>query len=186
MNNILLIIDVQNGFVRNEETKNNANKISDLLSQRLFDKVISTKFLNGVDSPYYRWLHWPRLFESPDIDLLPSVNEYSDYIIEKRFYSCEQRQLINTLKECNSGSLPSYVFICGTDTDCCVQVNSIMLFELGIHPIVLTNYCASNGGSESHKAGLEVMRRTLGKMHLVDFILASRNQLTDILKDMVE
>lgn len=186
MNNILLVIDVQNGFVRNEETKENAKRISNLLSQKLFDKIISTKFLNGIDSPYYRWLHWPRLFESPDIDLLPMVNKFSDYIIEKRFYSCDQRQLINTLKECNDGALPSHVFICGTDTDCCVQVNSTMLFELGIHPIVLTNYCASNGGPESHKAGLEVMRRTLGRMHLIDDTLTSREKLVDILKNMME
>ena len=76
--------------------------------------------------------------------------------------------------------MPTSVFICGTDTDCCVQINATTLFELGIHPLVLVDYCASNGGIESHKAGLTVMRRTLGAKHLIHGDINSKEQIADI------
>lgn len=43
MNNILLAIDVQNGFQRNHEKKDNAVKIADLLRAGLFDKIIANR-----------------------------------------------------------------------------------------------------------------------------------------------
>ena len=85
MNNILLIIDVQQGFQRNQETQLNAKKIEALVKLNLFDKIISTKFINNSDLPYYKWLHWPRLFNAPDTNLLDILNDKSDYIIEKTY-----------------------------------------------------------------------------------------------------
>lgn len=180
MNNILLIIDVQQGFQRNQETQLNAKKIEALVKLNLFDKIISTKFINNSDLPYYKWLHWPRLFNAPDTNLLDILNDKSDYIIEKHYYNCERNSFINTLKLCNDNEMPTRVFICGTDTDCCVQINATTLFELGIHPLVLVDYCASNGGIESHKAGLTVMIRTLGVKHLIHGDINSKEQIADI------
>ena len=54
MNSILLVIDVQNGFQRNQETKDNADKIAELIRSGLFDKIIATKFVNRPESPYYQ------------------------------------------------------------------------------------------------------------------------------------
>lgn len=36
------------------------------------------------------------------------------------------------------------------------------LFELNIRPIVLTGYCASNGGTASHQAAIKALERTIG------------------------
>ena len=186
MNTILLVIDVQNGFQRNQETKDNADKIAALVRSRLFDKIIATKFVNEPASPYYRWLHWKRLVDEPDIELLEELNSGSDIILEKHYYNCERESFIAALKECNGGDIPESVFVCGTDTDCCVQVNATTLFEMGIHPIVLVDYCASNGGQESHKAGLTVMGRTLGKKHLISGEIHSREKIDSIRAEVVE
>ena len=186
MNIILLAIDVQNGFQRNEETKVNAKKIGDLVNLNLFDRIISTKFFNGPESPYFRWLHWSRLFDSSDTDLLDELKNQSDFILKKYYYNCEKESLIETLRKCNNGTIPKCVFICGTDTDCCVQINATTLFELGIHPVVLVNYCASNGGIDSHLAGLTVMRRTLGAKHLVAEEIKTKKQLNDIYTKVTE
>ena len=152
MKRILLVVDVQNGFQRIPETKDNAFRIADLVESGLFDKIIATKFINRPDSPYYQWFHWERLVDQPDIELMKEVRENSDVILEKYYYNCERESFISALKECSGGGLPECVFLCGTDTDCCVQINATTLFEMGIHPVVLVDYCASNGGRESHYA----------------------------------
>lgn len=36
------------------------------------------------------------------------------------------------------------------------------LFVLNIRPIVLTGYCASNGGAASHQAAIKALERTIG------------------------
>lgn len=51
----------------------------------------------------------------------------------------------------------------GVDTDCCVMMLATALFEYNIRPIVLTQYCASNGGTESHNAGITRMKMSLAK-----------------------
>ena len=186
MNNILLVIDVQNGFQRNRETKDNANKIATLIRSKLFDKVIATKFINRPDSPYYQWLHWERLINEPDIELLDELKDNSDFILEKYYYNCERDSLISILKQSNDGVLPKQVFLCGTDTDCCVQINATTLFEMGIHPLVLVDYCASNGGVDSHQAGLVVMRRTLGRKHLISGELHTKDEINDLCAKVVE
>ena len=186
MNSILLVIDVQNGFQRNQETKDNADKIAELIRSGLFDKIIATKFVNRPESPYYQWLHWARLVDEPDIELLDELKTNSDVILEKHYYNCERDSFIAALKGCNDEKMPESVFVCGTDTDCCVQINATTLFEMGIHPIVLVDYCASNGGPESHKAGLTVMRRTLGKKHLISGKVQSKEEIETICAKVVE
>lgn len=186
MNNILLVVDVQKGFQRNQETIENAVKISSLIRSKVFDKVISTKFINRPESPYSKWLKWPRLLREPDTELMEELQEYSDIILEKYYYNCEKDSLVRALINCNEGIFPEKVFICGTDTDCCIQINAATLFEMKIHPIVLVNYCASNGGCESHKAGVTVMKRTLGRKHLISGEIHSKEDICKIWEKVSE
>ncbi|WP_408634333.1 cysteine hydrolase family protein [Mycoplasmopsis fermentans] len=62
---------------------------------------------------------------------------------------------------------PEEIYICGIDTDCCVQATAVNLFEKRIRPIVLSNYCASNGGPESHEAALKTLSRAIGKENII-------------------
>lgn len=59
------------------------------------------------------------------------------------------------------------VYIAGIDTDCCVLKTAIDIFERNIRPIVLIDYCASNGGDESHRSAIRVLERTIGKKQIV-------------------
>ena len=36
------------------------------------------------------------------------------------------------------------------------------MFEMSIKPLVLVDYCASNGGKKSHLAAIKVLQRTIG------------------------
>jgi nicotinamidase-related amidase len=75
---------------------------------------------------------------------------------------------IQRLCQLNGGEFPECVFIVGIDTDCCVLSIATALFETNIRPIVLTGYCASNGGMESHDAGIQCMKRLIGERQLME------------------
>ena len=73
MKNILLIIDMQNGFARYGKTKETGEKIVELLKTNSFDYVIATQFINPLQGPYRRILNWEKLTSSPEIDLLEEI-----------------------------------------------------------------------------------------------------------------
>lgn len=160
MKKILIVVDIQNGFIRYEQTKKVAQKIIDLVNENIFDEVIATRFINSEGSQYTKFIGWHRLINEPDISLLDELK--TDYVVDKKVYTCVNEKFLEFLKEINDGELPKHIFVVGVDTDCCVLKTSIDLFEHFIMPIVLTKYCDSNGGPESHFAGLKVMERTIG------------------------
>lgn len=166
MKKIVIVIDLQNGFVRNEQTREVSRKIRELLDKRCFDSIIATRFINREDSQYTNILNWHRLMDSPDIDLVDGI--MPNLIVDKYIYTCVNDKFIEKLKTINDGILPEKVFIVGVDTDCCVLKTAVDLFEAGIQPIVLLRYCASNGGPHSHEAGITVMKRLIGNACLID------------------
>lgn len=172
MKSILIVVDMQNGFNRYEQTHILAKKIAELTQSNTFDVIIATRFLNKEGSQYTKFLNWHRLMTSPDIDLVENIK--ADYVVDKWIYTCVNEEFIGLLKKCNDGEIPKHIFLCGADTDCCVLKIATDLFEQGIMPIVLTNYCDSNGGPKSHDAGILVMERLIGKRSLVDEKIVKR------------
>lgn len=181
MNKILIVVDLQNGFTRYDQTKELAKKIVGLTKSGVFDKVIATRFLNREGSQYTKFLNWHRLMGSPDIDLVDGL--FPDAVFDKWIYTCVNDEFMNLLRHCNGGDLPTHVFICGADTDCCVLKTATDIFEQGIMPIVLTEYCASNGGPKSHDAGQLVMERLIGKRCLINKTITKTNELEEIIAE---
>lgn len=70
MKNILIVVDMQNGFDRYEQTHKLAKKVIELTNSGIFDKIIATRFLNKEGSQYTKFINWHRLMSSPDIDLV--------------------------------------------------------------------------------------------------------------------
>lgn len=152
----LFVIDVQNGFV-SDKTKSILPQIEQLMSD--FDgEIIATQFVNTADSGFTSIMHWGRLRTTPETDLLPFVKENATHIVKKETYSACTDEVMRLLRENNV----SEVYISGIDTDCCVLATAINLFEHNIRPVVLTRYCASNGGMASHQAAITVMERAIG------------------------
>ena len=58
MKNILIIVDMQNGFARYPQTIKLTNDIQKLLEQNIFDVVIATRFLNDENSIYEKLFNW--------------------------------------------------------------------------------------------------------------------------------
>ena len=162
---ILLIVDVQKGFTRTDKTKETAKRIVDLSNSGSFDFIIASRFVNKDDSPYVKYLNWNRLMTSPETDLVDNLKY--DIHFDKETYTCWSSKLENILRSCNKGILPTEIYLCGIDTDCCVLNTAVDLFENNIKPLILIDYCFSNGGQEYHDSAIKVLERNVGKQSIV-------------------
>lgn len=178
MKNILLVVDMQKGFARCEQTLDLRDKILKLLELKVFDSIVATRFLNDNDSIYEKLLKWKKLKTEDERAIDLSYNQYIDFVFDKYIYNCVNSSFIQKLCQLNDGKYPERIFIVGADTDCCVLTIATALFENNIRPIVLTNYCSSNGGNLSHEAGILCMKRLIGKNQLIDIEI---NKSTDLL-----
>lgn len=180
MKNILLVVDMQKGFARYEQTIQLTNKIRSLLEKKVFDAVIATRFLNNSHSVYEKFFSWKRLITEEDRQLADGYEQYIDYIEDKNIYSCVTASFLQRLCQINDGQYPTQVYLVGADTDCCILTIATALFEHNIRPIVLTRYCDSNGGPDAHRAGITCMRRLIGPGQLSDVEITSKTDLSTI------
>ena len=177
----MIVVDTQYGFI-NEHTIGVKNKISELLEQKIFDEVISTKYENKPGSNVEKLLGWTKLRIEASQTIVPEVEKYTDYIVEKTTYSGYNEQMKEVLKTLENGNLPSQVFLSGMDTDGCVLATALDFFEDGIRPIVLANYCGSTGGKECHLAALKTLERPIGRNNIVLNQIITRQTLDEIVQ----
>lgn len=156
----LLIIDVQRGFVVPA-----TSHIPDLVGQlqHSYTHVIASRFYNPEGSMYRKLIHWGRFAPGSDDTLLAFTPRPDAFILDKPRYSCLGSGLLEKLNEWNV----SVVDICGIDTDICVTKNAVDLFEIGITPRVLSQYCGSHGGIELHEVAIKILRRYIGSDQVV-------------------
>lgn len=170
MKNILIIVDMQEGFICNAQTKQLKNSIVELLDKNIFDVVIATRFLNEKDSIYEKLFDWKQLEQEEERRIQDDIMKHVDYVADKYIYNCVNTSFIQRLCQLNEGIYPEKVFIVGVDTDCCVLTIATSLYENNIRPIVLTQYTGSTGGNKSHEAGLLCMKRLIGEKQLSNII----------------
>lgn len=61
---------------------------------------------------------------------------------------------------------------------------AVDLFEKNIRPIVLLEYCDSNGGKIANDAGIKVMERLIGKQQLIRKKISSRDDIKNIIQQL--
>lgn len=137
---ILIIIDVQKGFITNNN-KNMLRNINKLLKHADFDRIIATKFINHSGSQYERFLNWIEMDKSPDIDLAFDKHKNLE-IIEKTSYALPLN-FAKQLKQAGSEK----IYLCGTDYDACLLAIGFQLFDIGLQPIFIEN-CIGSANKE--------------------------------------
>ena len=182
---ILILVDVQNGFTK-KYTVEKIPLIEDLLSRRLFDTVIATKYWNTPDSNISRLMGWKDLCTEAEQDLVPEIRPYVDDITTKNIYSGATPELVELLRSLNGGTLPEYVFLLGFDTECCLLSTAADLFEMGVRPLVLTEYSGSHDGPRYHDAGIISMEHLIGPNFLISKgDIKSKKDIRDIVLDVM-
>lgn len=164
MKTFLLVIDIQQGFI-NENTRETKNRIDELIKNRTFDVVIATVYQNYNKSPISELMGWKEM-TSPQEQKLAGEVINADYFVYKSGYSAYNDSLREILRAENDGELPDCVHVCGVDTECCVLMTAADLFEASIRPVVLTYYCASSCGEQSHNAGIVSLQSIIGHSNL--------------------
>ena len=181
MKTILLCVDMQKGFIHDEAMEALSQRISGLLDKdkKLFDVVILTHFNNNPGSPFEHILDWKGMQAESELETAVELKEAlkDSLIIKKNTYAPQSAELIKMLTEKNDGVKPDTVCIAGADTDCCILATAIVLFEAGIRPVVLEEYCYSGGGIKSHMAGILCMGRLIGKEQICERVINSREDL---------
>ena len=131
---ILIVIDMQKGFMTNKNYENLNFKVENLITSSNYDKVIYTKFINKKNSLYETKIKWTGLQDKESQEFSINVPENAT-IFTKYGYGLTSRQL-NQIKRLGVDS----VDICGLQTTCCVYAISLQLFDIGIYPNILINY----------------------------------------------
>ena len=151
----LLIIDVQHGFIT---AASRAIPARVAALQDEYDQVFVTRFINPAGSPYRRFMGWERFAPGSADTGLAFTPRDDAAIIEKPVYSCVTPGFLEILRAAGIDDL----HLCGIATDNCVLKCAVDLFEAGLRPVVLADYCASHGGAEFHAWGLAIIERLIG------------------------
>jgi nicotinamidase-related amidase len=162
----LVVVDVQNGFI-SRRSEHIVPTIVDTVRtwQQHGGPTIFTRFINAPDSPFERLIHWTRLREAPETELVDDLKPYAEhgYVIDKPSYSLFTGEAAELLHQQGWTDL----LICGIATESCVCKTAVDAFERGFTPWVLTDACASHAGQVAHDAGLLVTERFIGKGQMI-------------------
>ncbi len=144
MSKVLLIVDMQKGFINKKEYLDLEIKINDLIKKNTYNYYIFTKFINKSDSFYVNILNWKNLTNKDSQRICVTIPKNS-LIFEKFGYGLNESQ-IKRIKEIVSAD--NQIDICGLQTDACVYAISLQLFDNQIFPNILINYTATTNNKE--------------------------------------
>ena len=160
MNKLLLVIDVQKDFI-NEYTKPIVSKIEKLINNGQFENIAFTKFINDVNSIWYKELNYRGCLIEEEQQIAIDTKDYK--VFDKRIYSSLNDELKSYLLENNIDE----IYLCGFDTDACVSKTALDLFENEYNVYVLKDYCMSSESIELHNVYINNLARLIGKNKIV-------------------
>jgi nicotinamidase-related amidase len=160
MSEILLVVDMQNGFIP-EKCRHIIPNVIKLIERFLAaGKLVEfTKFINRVDSNYVKLIHWSRLIDEPETSIIDELQPYINNIFDKPYYSAFTENFSTFILT----NQISKIYLCGVATDSCILKTAIDSFERGIEPIIIEDACFSHGGQQAHDAGIFLLKRNIGK-----------------------
>lgn len=164
---ILIVIDMQKGFVKTAQQHETAKKIAEALESGVFSEVIFTKFFNSEGSLFYRALDFKECCDPESQEITPELAPYARHVFNKTGYSCVNPSFRGFLRELNRPHiLPEKVAVCGCELDACVLATCMDLFSQGILPIVLADLCFCSDGWD-HAAAVRGMMYNIGLNNVI-------------------
>ncbi len=161
---LLLVVDVQNGFI-NGETERVLAPINELIEhwRKKSQPVVFSRFINPAGGMWEKLRQWKDCRDEPEISLHPDLDKGDNLVIDKKTYSAWGADVADICKERGIGT----VTVCGVDTNECVLATAIDIFDAGLRPVVVADACASKGQA-FHTAALKLLEVLLGKEQVVN------------------
>ena len=160
MNKLLLVIDVQKDFI-NENTKPILLKIEELVNSDNFKNVVFTRFINDVNSIWYKELNYKGCLTEEQQQI--AIDTKNCKIFDKKIYSSLNDEFKKYLIENNIDE----IYLCGFDTDACVSKTALDLFKNNYNVYVLKDYCMSSENIELHNIYINNLIRLIGKDRII-------------------
>lgn len=157
---LLLVIDVQKDFI-NDNTKSVVNKIENLIDSNKYDDIVFTRFINSYDSIWYKKLKYKGCMNNEQQEIVVNTGNYK--IIDKTVYTAVNNELEKYILDNNIDE----IYLCGFDTDACIQETAIDLFEKEYNIYVLKDYCMSGRGEELHNVIINNLKRLIGNESII-------------------
>jgi nicotinamidase-related amidase len=166
---VLVIIDVQNGFIT-DGSRDVVPVIASLVEgwQNAGGDVVFTRYINYPGSPYERLIKWTALSDSPEIDIVAELLPYADKataVVDKKMYSLFADEAGRALVAEHGWT---DIYVCGIATESCVLKTAVDAFELDLTPWVIRDASASHKGAAVHDMGLFVTQRFIGEGQLIN------------------
>lgn len=160
MSKLLLVIDVQKDFI-NENTSKTLRKINMLVDSKKYDIIAFTRFINDEDSVWYKELNYKGCMTKEQQEIVIDTKNYK--VFDKRIYTALNEELKQFITENNIKE----IYLCGFDTDACVQKTALDMFEQNYDVYILKDYCMSHIGEETHNTYINNMKRLIGKDRVI-------------------
>lgn len=160
MNNLLLIIDLQKDFI-NDKTRNVPYNIEKLISRKKYKYIIFTKFINDINSPFYKELKDNGCTKEEGKKITIDTLEYP--ILNKKAYTALNNELKLFLKDKDIET----IYLCGIDTDACILKTAIDSFENNFDVKVIEDCCMSHSGKKYHNFAINMLKKIIGKQNVI-------------------
>ena len=160
MNRLLLVVDVQNDFI-NMHTKDTLIKIKELVNSNKYDLTAFTRFINNENSIWYKKLNQKGCMTKDGQSIAIDIKDNN--VFDKKIYTAVNDELKDYIRENDI----SQIYLCGFDTDECIQKTAIDLFEQNYDVYVLKDYCMSHAGKEIHDLYIQNLSRLIGKNKII-------------------
>lgn len=160
MKKLLLVIDVQKEFI-NEYTGEVLNRIKKLINSKEYDIVAFTRFINDEKSVFYKKLKYRGCMNLEQQEIAIETGKWR--VFNKRTYTLVNEEFKNYIKD----NKIDEIYICGFDTDACVQKTALDLFEQEYNVFILKDYCMCYRGYELHEATINNLKRLIGRDSII-------------------
>ena len=136
-------------------------KIKELVDLNKYDLTAFTRFINDKNSIWYKKLNYKGCMTKNGQSI--AIDTQNNRVFDKKIYTAVNNELKNYIQENDI----SEIYLCGFDTDACVQKTAIDLFEQNYDVYVLKDYCMSHAGKEIHDLYITNLARLIGKDRII-------------------
>ena len=161
MENLLLIIDTQEGFRYAESEAVLPNILK--LRESFKGKIVFSKFTNDKNSLFEKQLNWTKFQSEKDKKLFSELQASNNIEFEHNGYTVLDENLVKFIKK--NGT--TKVYLCGIYTDVCIIKTAMDLFDKNIETFVIEDACNSLHGKSIHNSAIESLRHILGKKQIL-------------------
>ncbi|MEK7202924.1 MAG: cysteine hydrolase [Patescibacteria group bacterium] len=161
MGNLLLIIDMQEGFrcAKSEAILPNLLK----LKESFRGKMIFSKFINEKGSLFEKQLQWVKFQNKEDKKLFSELQASNNVELNHNAYTILNDKLLKFIRK----NKITKVYLCGIYTDVCIIKAAMDLFDKNIETLIIKDACNSLHGKRNHNLAIDSLKHILGKQQIL-------------------